>query len=76
MEGCIHCYVAVAASSLIKFFATDWLFPDKYGDASSCDSMHFSVTMTQGVERGGGGGEGVVILGTCLGMSLQFGSTL
>ena len=33
----------VAASSFIKFLATDWLFPDKYGDASSCDSMHFSA---------------------------------
>ena len=47
----------VAASSFIKFLPTDWLFPDKYGDASSCDSMHISVTMTQAVGGGGGWGD-------------------
>ena len=26
------CTVHVSVSSLIKFLATDWLFPDKYGD--------------------------------------------
>lgn len=62
-KGKFHCasgrlnslLCTVAASSFIKFLATDWLFPDKYGDASSCDSMHFSVTMTQAV---GGGAVG------------------
>ena len=70
-KGKFHCasgrlnslLCTVAASSFIKFLATDWLFPDKYGDASSCDSMHFSVTMTQAV----GGGVCGETLGTSLG---------
>ena len=84
-KGKFHCasgrlnslLCTVAASSFIKFLATDWLFPDKYGDASSCDSMHFSVTMTQAVGGGGGWGDPGDIPGQGnMKILLQFGSTL